>query len=107
MRTAEPGRRVIWGNRLAMIRADWRDRIAPYGAAMPITRRRALGVIASTTASILGAPAILRGSFQLFGRQGSLYSARAIRLVEETIVIDMLNQFRFPDFAEKPPSSQK
>ena len=35
------------------------------------------------------------------------YSARAIRLVEETVVIDMLNQFRFADFAEKPPRSQK
>ena len=56
---------------------------------------------------MLGAPAVLRGRFMLFGHQGGSYSARAIRLVEESLVIDMLNQFRFPDFAEKPPRSQK
>ena len=72
-----------------------------------LDRRGALRVLASTTAAILGAPAVLRGRFQLFGQQGAAYSARAIKLVEETIVIDMLNQFRFPDFADKPPRSQK
>lgn len=74
---------------------------------MPITRRSAIRVIATTTAAIVGAPTVLRGRFTLFGQQGGPYSARAIRLVEETVVIDMLNQFRFPDFAEKPPSAQK
>lgn len=73
----------------------------------PITRRESLRVIAGAGTALLGAPAILRGSFQLFGQQGPAYSARAVRLVEETVVIDMLNQFRFPDFAEKPPRSQK
>ena len=72
-----------------------------------ITRRESIRVITSAGAALLGAPAILRGRFQLFGRQGPAYSARAVRLVEETVVIDMLNQFRFPDFAEKPPRSQK
>jgi membrane dipeptidase len=72
-----------------------------------IDRRAALRVLISTAATVVGAPAVLRGRFQLFGRQGATYSARAVRLVEETVVIDMLNQFRFPDFAEKPPRSQK
>lgn len=72
-----------------------------------LDRRGALRVLASTTAAIFGAPAVLRGRFSLFGQQGTAYSARAIRLVEETIVIDMLNQFRFADFAERPPRSQK
>jgi membrane dipeptidase len=73
----------------------------------PITRRESLRVIATAGTALLGAPAILRGRFRLFGMQGPAYSARAVRLVEETVVIDMLNQFRFPDFAEKPPRSQK
>jgi membrane dipeptidase len=74
---------------------------------IPITRRESLRVLASAGTALLAAPAILRGRFQLFGRQGAAYSARTVRLVEETVVIDMLNQFRFPDFSEKPPRSQK
>jgi membrane dipeptidase len=78
------------------------------GERMPsMTRRDALGVLASAGAALLGAPAVLRGRFQVFGQQAPTYSARAIRLVQETTVIDMLNQFRFPDFAEKPPKSQQ
>ena len=72
-----------------------------------LDRRGALRVMASATATLLGAPAVLRGRFQLFGQQGATYSARAIKLVEDNVVIDMLNQFRFPDFAVKPPLSQK
>ena len=74
--------------------------------APPITRRESIRALAAAGAAVFVAPAVLRGRFQLFGRQAT-YSARAIRLVEETLVIDMLNQFRFPDFAEKPPKSQK
>lgn len=72
-----------------------------------ITRRESLRVIATAGTALLGAPAVLRGRFRLFGMQNPAYSARAIRLVEGTVVMDMLNQFRFPDFAEKPPRSQK
>src|SRR5687767_2039448 len=72
-----------------------------------ITRREAVRVLAATTVASLGAPSILRGRFDLFGRQGATYSARSVRLVEETLVVDMLNQFRFPDFADRPPKSQK
>lgn len=71
-----------------------------------ITRRDSIRSLAVAGVAVLVAPAVLRGRFQLFGGQ-TTYSSRAIRLVEETLVIDMLNQFRFPDFAEKPPRSQK
>jgi membrane dipeptidase len=47
--------------------------------------------------------AIVSNRFQLFAESPIKYSARAIRLVEESPVVDLLNQFRFQDFAEKPP----
>lgn len=54
-----------------------------------------------------GAPAVLRGRYQLFAGSQTRYSARAIKLVEGSLTIDMLNQFRFPDFADKPPLSTR
>ena len=71
------------------------------------TRREAIRILATSGAALLGAPSILKGRFELFGRQAPAYSARAVRLVEDTLVVDMLNQFRFPDFSERPPKSQK
>ena len=56
-------------------------------------------------AGLLAAPAILRGRFSLFGAPQE-YSARAIRLVQESVVVDLLNQFRFADFSDKPPKSE-
>src|SRR5580658_8836136 len=53
-------------------------------------------------AAALGAPAVLRGRFQLFAQSSTEYSSRAIQLVAETTVVDLLNQFRFPDYSEKP-----
>ena len=47
--------------------------------------------------------AILSNRFRLFAQSSVKYSARAIRLVEESPVVDLLNQFLFEDFAEKPP----
>jgi membrane dipeptidase len=58
--------------------------------------------VLSLGAAVIGAPAILRGRFNLFGQSQPAYSARAIKLVEETVVIDMLNQFQFPDFRADP-----
>src|SRR5688572_6038650 len=66
-------------------------------------RRHALASIASWAV----APGVLRGRYRLFQGVDDEYSARAIKLVEETVVIDMLNQFRFADFSEKPPRSEK
>jgi membrane dipeptidase len=69
-----------------------------------ISRREALRPLA---AMVAGAPAVLTGRFQPFGPQGPSYSARATRLVEETLTIDLLNQFQFPDFAERPTRIQR
>ncbi len=53
--------------------------------------------------ALVGASAVLRGRFQLFAQSRAEYSAHAIQLVAETTVVDLLSQFRFPDYTEKPP----
>ncbi len=58
-------------------------------------RRRT--AIRTLVAGALGAPAIVRGRYALAQPSGQEYSARAIRLVTESPVVDMLCQFRFPD----------
>ena len=73
----------------------------------PISRRTALTTLGAGLAGIVGAPAILRNRYQLFAQSPTKYSSRAIRLVEETVVIDLLNQFRFADFSENPPRSER
>src|SRR5579862_3890434 len=64
-----------------------------------LTRRAALRSVA--------APAILRGSFRLFAQSRGAYSARAIHVLERTPVVDLLNQLRFPDYADKPPKIER
>jgi membrane dipeptidase len=64
-------------------------------------RRRTVLKWAATS----GAPAVLRGRFPLFAQSSAKYSARAIQLVAEATVVDLLNQFRFADYSEKPPKS--
>ena len=56
-----------------------------------ITRRQALGA----GAALLAAPFINRNRFRLFAQSSTEYSARAVRLVTESLVIDMLNQFLY------------
>ncbi|MFI5232772.1 MAG: dipeptidase [Gemmatimonadales bacterium] len=73
--------------------------------APPLSRREAIASLAAGALAIAGAPAVLRGRYRLFAESSTEYSARAVRLVERTVVIDMLNQFRFPDYAEHPPKS--
>jgi len=65
-----------------------------------VSRRTALAQLGAT---LVGAPAVLRRRFQLFAGLTTEYSARCVKLIEENIVVDLLNQFRFQDFAEKPP----
>ena len=66
-----------------------------YNAAMGnLTRRGALTGVSA---------AILFNRFRLFAQSPAEYSARAIGLVEQAPVVDLLNQFLFQDFAEKPP----
>jgi len=57
-------------------------------------------------AALAGAPAVLKGRFRLFAQSQREYSARAIQLVAETTVVDLLDQFRFADYSEKPPRSE-
>ncbi|HZT77303.1 MAG TPA: membrane dipeptidase [Vicinamibacterales bacterium] len=68
-----------------------------------MTRREALRAVAIGAA----APAVLRGRFTLFAQSSTPYSARAVRLVESTVVVDLLNQFQFPDYAVKPPKIEQ
>ena len=63
-----------------------------------ITRRSALtGVTA----------AILSRRYRLDAQSPQQYSARTIRLVEEAPTVDLLNQFLFEDYAEKPPKIER
>ena len=69
-----------------------------------ITRRDALRAVAF---GLVGAPAVLRGRYRLFAQSNSQYSARAVRLVESSVVVDLLNQFQVQDIAERPPRSDQ
>ena len=71
-----------------------------------VTRRGALKAMGSAAAA-LSAPVILRGRFTVFAQSTDTYSARAIRLMQEATVVDLLNQFRFPDFTQKPPRAER
>jgi membrane dipeptidase len=69
-----------------------------------VSRRTAL---ARLGVALVAAPAILRARYRAFTRATTEYSARCIKLLEESVVVDLLNQFRFQDFAEKPPRIDK
>jgi membrane dipeptidase len=56
-----------------------------------ITRRSALKAIAQASAALVAAPMINLGRYQLFGSQQQTYSARTIKLMQETVVFDMLS----------------
>jgi len=71
-----------------------------------ISRRDALGALGLGALGIVGAPAVLRNRYRLFAFSTAEYSARAIKLVEDTVVVDLLNQFRFPDFRENLVKSE-
>lgn len=66
-----------------------------------MNRRTLLRAAATAATSLIAAPAILRGRFQLFAQSAQQYSARTIKLVRESPVVDMLCQFAFPDFREE------
>jgi membrane dipeptidase len=56
------------------------------------TRRAALRALAGAA---LAGPFINRGRFRLFAQSTAEFSERAVRLVRESLVIDMLNQFLY------------
>jgi membrane dipeptidase len=76
------------------------------GRPAQVSRRDAISTIATAALGLTIAPAVLRGRYRLFAQSPVEYSARAVRLVERTVVIDMLDQFRFADYAEHPPKSE-
>jgi membrane dipeptidase len=58
----------------------------------PLSRRDALKTsLAAACGALLSAPMINLGRFRLFAYSGAEYSERAIRLVRESLVIDMLS----------------
>ncbi len=64
-------------------------------------RRTLLRAAAAAAGSFVAAPAILRGRYQLFAQSAREYSARTVRLMTESPVVDMLCQFAFPDYREE------
>ena len=58
-----------------------------------LSRRELLKTAAGSCGALLAAPMINLGRHQLFAHSVRDYSARAIRLVSESLVIDMLNPF--------------
>jgi membrane dipeptidase len=63
-------------------------------------RRDLLRILGGTALSAAAAPAVLRGRYQLFAGTPEEYSARTIRLMQESRVVDMLCQFAFADNRE-------
>ena len=63
-----------------------------------LSRREAMKGLAAAVA-----PAVLRGRFRVFADSDVESSARAIQLMQSSVVVDLLDQFRFPDYSEKPP----
>ncbi len=60
-----------------------------------ITRRAALRQVLTASVAIATAPMINRGRFPVFAQSPNRYSARAVQLVRESLVVDMLNQFLY------------
>ena len=69
-----------------------------------VTRRTA---ISTAAAGLAGAPFMLRGRFRVFAQPATEYSSRAVRLMQETPVVDLLNQFLFQDYSERPPKIER
>jgi membrane dipeptidase len=57
----------------------------------PLSRRDAVKASLHAAAALMSAPMINIGRFRLFAYSGAEYSERAIRLVRESLVIDMLS----------------
>lgn len=61
-------------------------------------RRTAIRSLAAAAVTTIAAPSILRGRYRVFAQSAAEYSARTIKLMKESTVIDMLCQFAFDDF---------
>src|SRR5581483_5272002 len=60
-----------------------------------ITRRGALRQLGTAAGAIVAAPMFNRGRLRLFAQSQHEYSTRAVDLVRESLVIDMLDQFLY------------
>ena len=65
-----------------------------------MNRRDILRILGGAAAAGAFAPAFNRGRYQLFAFAPDEYSARTIRLMQESPVVDMLCQFAFADMRE-------
>ncbi len=65
-----------------------------------MNRRDILRILGGAAAAAVSAPAFNRGRYQLFAFAPDEYSARTIRLMQESPVVDMLCQFAFADMRE-------
>jgi membrane dipeptidase len=68
----------------------------------PVSRRSLLAQVAAASLATVAAPMINLGRYRLFGQSAPEYSARAISLVQRSLVIDMLGVFtlNFPEQAK-------
>ncbi len=71
-----------------------------------MTRRTAIGAAASGMAAVLAAPMLNLGRFRLFAGQDDGYSARCLRLLQESTILDMLSPLtidgRWSQWARSP-----
>lgn len=78
----------------------------PAARTVAQSRRDVVRALALGAVALAAAPAVLRGRYRLFAHTTAEYSARAVKLVEETVVVDLLNQFQFADFRQEPVKSR-
>src|SRR5688572_22215612 len=71
-------------------RAANRQRL-PRTVTMTVTRRALLRTLAGTAGAIVTAPMLNIGRFRLFAHGTQEYSARCIKLMQESTVLDMLS----------------
>lgn len=57
--------------------------------------------------AVSGGPAVHRKRYRIFADTSQEYSARAIRLVQESTVVDMLNFFRHADYRDGTPTKDQ
>jgi membrane dipeptidase len=60
----------------------------------PVTRRRVLQAAAAASVATFGLPMLNLGSYRAFGASAPKYSSRAMKLIERSLVIDMLSPLK-------------
>src|ERR1700690_469021 len=68
---------------------------------MSVNRISRRGFIRRASSAALTVPFVLRHRYRLFAQSSEEYPERAVRLVRESLVIDMLNQFLYRMDKEK------